>query len=261
MTGLLAGRRALVTGASRGIGRGIASALAEQGCMVAVAARTAEGLAETVALARVGGGIMVAVTADLSDAAACSGLVGRSAEALGGSIDILVHNAGAPSSAKVVDATLADWEHLMMLHATAAFLLAKSVAPAMIANRWGRIVNVGSVYSRVGVPYGSAYVASKHALLGLTRVLALELARYGVTANTLVPGWTDTEMVAEQALTVSAAQGTTAAEAMARFLQTQPIGRLISVDEIGAFVAFLCSQAAAPITGQALGVDGGMYQG
>jgi NAD(P)-dependent dehydrogenase (short-subunit alcohol dehydrogenase family) len=171
VTGLLAGQRALVTGASRGIGRGIASALAEQGCMVAVAARTAEVLAETVALARVRGGIMAAVTADLSDAAACSGLVGRSAEALGGSIDILVHNAGAPSSAKVVDATLADWEHLMMLHATAAFLLAKSAAPCndreSVATHSERRIGIFASRRRRSASTGGCTKDERAQLLGL----------------------------------------------------------------------------------------------
>jgi 3-hydroxybutyrate dehydrogenase len=156
---------------------------------------------------------------------------------------------------------LEDWHRLFQINATAAFLLARAAVPAMIEVGWGRIVNVGSVYSRVGVPYGSAYVASKHALLGLTRVLALELARHGITANTIVPGWTDTRLVADQAATVAARRNLATDDVLKLFLRSQPIGRLITIDEIGAFVAYLCNDAAAPITGQALDIDGGMFQG
>jgi len=253
-------RCALVTGASRGIGRSIAMALAGAGCSVAVSGRTEQELFNTVAMIQARGGVAQALVADLADPAACRALPGHAAHALGGAVDVLVHNAGMPSSAKVLDASLDDWNVLIQVNATAAFLLAQGVIPGMVRQRWGRIVTIGSVYSRVGVTYGSAYVASKHALLGLTRVLSLELIRHGITANTVIPGWTDTEMVAQQASTVARSRGTTTDAAVTDFLRGQPLGRLITPDEVAGLVGYLCSDLGDAITGQALHVDGGMYQ-
>jgi NAD(P)-dependent dehydrogenase (short-subunit alcohol dehydrogenase family) len=256
----LSGRRALVTGASRGIGRGIALALSSAGCAVAASARTVSGLEDTVKAAAHRAGRVVAVPADISIRSECTDVVYRSSEVLGGGIDILVHNAGLASSAKLQDVTLDDWDRLMQVNATAGLLLAQAAAPHMIQQRWGRIVMTGSLASRVGMAYGSSYVASKHAILGLTRVLALELIRHGITANTIIPGWTDTEMVRDQAATVAASRAISPDEAMKLFLAKQPLGRLITIDEQGALVAFLCSEQAAAITGQAINIDGGLFQ-
>src|SRR5262249_39643253 len=134
------------------------------------------------------------------------------------------------------------------------------VAPAMASAGWGRIVTIGSLYSRFGVARTAAYTASKHALLGLTRVLAAEFAGRGVTANTIVPGWVDTEMVRAEAAPAAASRGTSDEEIVRRFLRTQPIGRMVTPEEVGALVVYLASDAAAPVTGQALNIDGGSYQ-
>lgn len=253
-------RHALVTGAGRGIGRAVACGLAARGHRVAATARTLTDLEETAAIAAARGGVVVPVVADLADPDACADLPARAAQMLGHPLEILVHNAGMPHSAKVTALELGDWNTVMAVNATAAFLLAKQVAPMMQECGWGRIVNVGSVYSRIGVAYGGAYVASKHAVLGLTRVLALELARFGITANTVIPGWTDTRMVADQAVAVARGQGSTPDDAMRQFLKGTPIGRLIHPEETAALVEYLCSEPAGAVTGQAINIDGGMNQ-
>jgi NAD(P)-dependent dehydrogenase (short-subunit alcohol dehydrogenase family) len=253
--------RALVTGGSRGIGRGVSVALAAAGIDVAAAARTEAGLQETVAAAQAHGrGAVLALAADVGDLDACRALPARAAEALGGPVDVLVHCAGIARSAKVVDLPLADWEESMRVNVTAAFVLAQETAPAMVAAGWGRIMTIGSLYSRMGAKHSGAYAASKHALLGLTRVLSVEHARHGITANTIVPGFTDTEMVRDEARAVAAARQIDESEAIRRFLRIQPLGRMVTVDEVGALVAYLCGEAAAPITGQAINIDGGAVQ-
>lgn len=208
-----------------------------------------------------GGGRVVALTVDIADAGACTALPGRAAEALGGHVEALVHNAGISRAAKIADVTLDDWNEVMRVNVTAALLLVQAASPAMIEAGWGRIVNIGSIYSRLGAPHAGAYTASKHALLGLTRVLAVELVKHGVTANTIAPGFVDTEMVRAEAESVAAARGIGVDDALARFLRVQPLGRMVTAGEVGALAAFLCSDAAAPITGQCVNIDGGTHQG
>jgi NAD(P)-dependent dehydrogenase (short-subunit alcohol dehydrogenase family) len=254
--------RALITGASRGIGRGIALALAEAGHEVALAARDRAALEGTVAAARAAGAPRaVALDIDVGDPQACRRLAVRATAALdGGPIDILVHCAGVARNGAIGSLSLADWEASMRVNVTAAFVLAGELGPPMAEAGWGRIVTVGSLYARHGVARTAAYTASKHALLGLTRVLAAEYARRGVTANMVVPGWVDTRMVREQAERAAVARGLEPDEVLRRFVRDQPVGRMVTVDEVGALVAFLCSDAAAAITGQAIHVDGGSYQ-
>jgi NAD(P)-dependent dehydrogenase (short-subunit alcohol dehydrogenase family) len=256
----MSGRRALVTGASRGIGRAVAISLAEQGHHVAGVARSVDGLAETVAAAGQLSGTIRAVPGDLSVATGPPELVDAAEAALGGPVEILVHAAGIVGSARLIDLTLDDWNATQQVNVTSAFLLTQRLLPAMLAARWGRLVTIGSLYSRTGGKFAGAYAASKHALLGLTRVAAAETASSGVTANCVVPGWTDTDMVRDEARHVAQLQGIDEAEAVRRFLRGQPLGRLIEPREVGALVAFLCGDAAAAITGQAVHVDGGSLQ-
>jgi NAD(P)-dependent dehydrogenase (short-subunit alcohol dehydrogenase family) len=249
-------RRALVTGASRGIGRGIAVALAEAGHTVALAARDEAGLRETAAAAGDG----PVLVSDLSDLDACAALHGRAAEALGGPVEILVHVAGVARNGAVGELPLAGWDESMRVNVTSLFVLAGDALPAMKAAGWGRIVSIGSLYSRFGVSHTAAYTSSKHAVLGLTRVLSAEGVKHGVTANCLLPGWVDTEMVRGEAEKVSVARGTPVDEVVRKFLRTQPLGRMVTTAEVGALAAYLCSDAGAPITGQAINIDGGSYQ-
>jgi 3-hydroxybutyrate dehydrogenase len=255
-------RRALVTGASRGIGRGACLALAREGHHLALAARDAAGLAETARLAlEAGAASAEPLAADIGDLAACGTLAGRAAGALGGPVEILVHCAGIARNAPVGELSLDDWDASMRVNVSSLFVIAGDVAPQMREAGWGRIVTIGSLYSRFGVARTAAYTSTKHALLGLTRVLAAELVKVGGTANCVVPGWVDTEMVRSQAEAAAAERGVDEQEIVRRFLRNQPLGRMVTTDEVGALVAYLCSDAAAPITGQAINIDGGSFQG
>ena len=249
-------RRALVTGASRGIGRGIAVALAEAGHEVALAARDEAGLRQTAAAAGDG----PVLPADLSDLDACAALPGRAAEALGGDVEILVHVAGIARNGAIGSLSLADWDESLRVNVTSLFAMAGETLPKMREAGWGRIVTVGSLYSRFGVAHTAAYTSSKHAVLGLTRVLSAEGVKYGITANCILPGWVDTEMVRGEAQKVSDARGTPPEEVIKKFLRNQPLGRMVTTAEVGALATYLCSDAGAPITGQAVNIDGGSYQ-
>jgi 3-hydroxybutyrate dehydrogenase len=253
--------RALVTGGSRGIGRGIALALARAGHDVAVAARSVDGLEETAQAARdAGAGRAAALRLDAADPAACREVAARAADELGGAPDILVHCAGIARNGAVGELSLEDWNASFAVNVTSAFVLAGELVPRMAEAGWGRIVCVGSLYSRFGVARTAAYTATKHALLGLTRVLSAEFVSHGVTANALIPGFVDTEMVRGEADLAAEARGLEQDEVIRRFLRNQPIGRMVTVEEVGALAAFLCSDAAAPISGQAINIDGGTYQ-
>lgn len=251
-------RRALVTGASRGIGRGIAVALAEAGHSVALAARDGAGLAETAAAC--GASDAHVLVSDLNDLSVCGALPGRAAEALGGPVEILVHVAGIARNDAIGRLSLDSWEQSMRVNVTSLFVMAGEILPAMKSAGWGRIVSIGSLYSRFGVSHTAAYTTSKHAVLGLTRVLSAEGVKHGVTANCILPGWVDTEMVRGEAAKVSEARSIPEDEVIKKFIRDQPLGRMVSTAEVGALATFLCGDAAAPITGQALNIDGGSYQ-
>jgi NAD(P)-dependent dehydrogenase (short-subunit alcohol dehydrogenase family) len=257
----LSARRALVTGASRGIGLAIAQGLAAEGHRVAASARSEAALAAAAGPNGEEGGEILAVRADMAVPEECEALADRAADALGGPIEILVYCAGISRTGTVAELPTSDWEESMQVNATGALLVSAKVIPPMVDAGWGRIVNICSLYSRFGVPTSAAYTASKHALLGLTRVQSTELIRAGITVNGVVPGWVDTEMVRAEAASVAAARGLPEEEVLKRFLRDQRLGRLIEPAEVAALVSFLCGESAGAITGQALGIDGGSYQG
>jgi NAD(P)-dependent dehydrogenase (short-subunit alcohol dehydrogenase family) len=253
----LQGRVALVTGGGRGIGRAIALALAHEGVRVAVTARTAAELREVVQAIADGEGRALAVTADLADRNEVARVVREVVGALG-RVEILVNNAGIGSSANprpLVSFDDAFWDLSLALNLTAPYLLCKAVLPAMIEHRWGRIINVASINGKIGSLHGAAYAASKHGLLGLTRTLALEVARDGITVNAVCPGPVHTVMN-DRRLEYDSARLNVPFQHLEQSLT--PIGRRLEPDEVAPLALFLASEQANMVTGQAWNVCGGM---
>lgn len=252
----MSGGVALVTGASRGIGRAVAVELGARGWRLVLSSRSAGGLEETAVIVREAGGEAATLTCDLSDREQTASLVARATEAAAAP-ELLVHVAGVAPSAKIADHDDASWDLAMELNATAAFVLARAALPAMMKADRGRIVMVASTAGRVGYPYTAAYTASKHALVGLTRALAVEVARHGITVNAACPGFTDTGIVDDAVKNISERTGVTADEARRRLASMSPQQRLIDPVEVARLVAYLASEEAAGINGQAINIDGG----
>jgi NAD(P)-dependent dehydrogenase (short-subunit alcohol dehydrogenase family) len=247
-------RTCLITGAGRGIGRAIAVKLATQGHRVALVARNWDELDETAKLC--GGGALV-VPADLTAPGAVDDVF-AGVEAEFGPVDILVANAGAGTSAPIARITDADWQRMIDLNLTAPFRCIRRAVPAMMATGYGRIIVIASVASKRGEPYIAAYTAAKHGVLGLVRSAAVELARSGVTVNAVCPAYVDTPMTDGTIATIVDRTGRSADEARRILSDKQPIGRLITVDEVAEAVWF-CVQNAG-VTGQGINVDGGAIQ-
>jgi len=256
----LSGRIALVTGGGRGIGREAALALASAGADVAVAARSADELAHAVTAIRAAGRRGEAIVCDVTDRAQVEAMIAQVKSALG-EPSILVNNAGIAGSAKLTDTTDEMWDRMLRVNASGAFYCTRAVLPLMFQAKWGRIVNMASVAARVGAPYIAAYTASKHALLGLTRAVAVEVATRGITVNAVCPGYVDTEMTDASTANISKRTGRTEQDARKILEGFSPQGRLMTAAEVAALTLFLCSAAAAGINGQGLVVDGGALQG
>jgi 3-hydroxybutyrate dehydrogenase len=248
----LAGRHALVTGGSRGIGRAAAAALTRAGATVTVLGRDQATLAQTIARGDAAG----FVVADVTEAAAVGAGVARAA-AQHGPIDILVANAGGADSAPFAKADPEQFRRMFELNVMGSVHAIRAVLDGMVARRFGRIVAVASTAGLKGYAYVSAYCAAKHALVGLVRALAAETAATGVTVNAVCPGYTDTDMVRESAARIAAKTGRPAEEAVAAMVRNNPLGRLIRPDEVADAVLFLCSPTAAAVTGTTLTIGGG----
>jgi 3-hydroxybutyrate dehydrogenase len=252
----LAGRHAVVTGASRGIGAAIAAELVRLGADVTLIARHREPLSETARALSGGPGRVNDIVADVSDENAVARALADAGAALG-TPAILVNNAGGAESAPFARTDPALWRRMIDLNLTSAYLCTRAAAPAMIAARWGRIVNVASTAGLKGYGYVSAYVAAKHGVVGLTRALAVEFARTGVTINAVCPGYTDTPMLEGAIATIAAKTRRSSEEARASLAASNPMGRLIAPEEVAAAVGYLCLPAAGSVTGQTLALDGG----
>lgn len=249
-------RVALVTGAGRGIGRSSALELARRGARVAVTARTESQLESLVQEIAAAGGQAVAIADDLSDPAAPARIHARTKQALG-PIEILVNNAGIGSSQApqpLLDFDDEFWHLTMAVNVTAPYLLTKLVLPDMIAAGWGRIINISSINCKVPAMHAAAYVVSKHALTGLTKVTAKEMADKGITANAVCPGVTATELNDKRLQYDAARLGKSFEQLEA---DASPLGRRLLPDEMGALVGFLAEDAASGINGQAINVCGG----
>ena len=252
----LSGRRALVTGGGRGIGRAIALDLARAGAAVAVAARSrpeVEAVADEVVR---GGGHAAAVTLDVTDPESVRAAFAAAREALGG-LDILVNAAGVAPTAPLVRTSDAVWRQALETNLSGSFYCLREALPELTARGWGRVVNLASIAGKTGYPYIAAYAASKHGVLGLTRCAALEVATAGVTVNAVCPGYVDTPMLEAGVARIVEKTGLTTEEARRRLADMSPQKRLYTAEEVSALVLFLCGEVAGGINGQALSVDGG----
>lgn len=253
----LAGKVALITGASRGIGRAIAVRYAQEGAAVALAARGATELDAVAAEIQAQGGRALAVPCDVTSEAAVQDAVRRSAEALG-PIDLLVNSAGVYTVARFLDQSLADWQRVFEVNVHGTFIVTQAVLPSMIERRGGRIITIASTAGKWGTRYQSAYNASKHAVLGLSKCLALETAEFGIRVNAICPAFVDSPMVDEQLPNLARILGADVDTARKALLARIPIGRLIRIDEIPPLAVYLASDESEGMTGQAITLDGGM---
>lgn len=254
--GPLSGRGAVVTGGGRGIGAAIAHALAEAGASVVVSARSASEIEAIAASLRENGAAAWAVVCDVTNEASVRRL-GEEARRHLGAVEILVSNAGDAASAPLAKITLQEWNRILAVNATGTFLCTREFGPEMALRGRGRIVNVASTAGLHGGKYIASYAAAKHAVIGFTRSIALEMAERGVTVNAVCPGYTDTSLTDRTVRNISTRTGLDRAAAVAAILATSGQARLVTPEEVAAEVCRLCLDDAAATTGQAILVDGG----
>jgi NAD(P)-dependent dehydrogenase (short-subunit alcohol dehydrogenase family) len=250
----LEGRHALVTGAARGIGAEIARALAADGASLSLLGRRRDALQQLAD--SLPGARHAVIVADVADADSVTAAFAQARAALG-PIAILVNNAGQAESAPFHKTSLALWQRMLGVNLTGSFLCVQAALPDMLGAGWGRIVNIASTAGQKGYPYVSAYVAAKHGVVGLTRALALEVARKGITVNAVCPGYTDTDILKDSIANVMAKTGRSEEEALAEFSAGNPQGRVVQPGEVADAVRWLCGAAAASINGQSISVSGG----
>lgn len=243
----MSSRTAFVTGASRGIGKACALALARQGCRVALAARDAVKLEEVAGEIRQAGGEAYAVTLDINSPESIKEAFSKTAKEFG-PIHILVNNAGITKDGLAMRMKKEDWDSVVQVNLTGSFLCIQQVLSGMMKERWGRIINITSVVGQAGNPGQANYVASKAGVIGLTKSLAQEIASRSITVNAVSPGFIETDMT--HVLTP---------EQKEKIMASIPLKRLGQPEDIAAAVAFLASDAASYITGHVLSVNGGMY--
>jgi 3-hydroxybutyrate dehydrogenase len=252
----LRGRGAVITGGGRGVGAAVAQRLAAAGASVLVAARTAEEIERVAGRLRDEGREAHAATCDVADEASVNRLADAARDRLG-HVDILVNNAGVATAAPLHKTTLETWTRMLTVNATGAFLCLKAFLPGMVERRWGRVVNMASVAGLSADRYIAAYAASKHALVGLTRAAAAEVASRGVTVNAVCPSYLHTDMTRETIARIVQSTGRSEDETLDVILQRSPQKRLIEPEEVADMVMFLCSEGARGVTGESLVIDGG----
>jgi 3-hydroxybutyrate dehydrogenase len=256
---MLKGRNAVVTGSTSGIGLGVARALAAQGANVVL-----NGFGEAAAIEELRAGLerefaveVLYDGADLAGPAGCEALV-RGAAARFGSVDVLVNNAGIQHVDPIERFPVERWDAVIAVNLSAAFHTMRVALPGMKARGWGRMVNIASAHGLVASVNKAAYIAAKHGLVGLTKVVALETAETGITCNAICPGWVLTPLVQRQIDARAAAGGVPVEEAGRDLLaEKQPSKRFTTPEQIGALAVFLCSPGGDNMTGTALPIDGG----
>ena len=256
---MLKNKVAIVTGSTSGIGLGIAKELVSLGADMVLNGFGDAGEIETIrsGLEREHGIRVIYDAADMSKEQAVRGLIARTIETFG-RLDILVNNAGVQFTAPVEEFPTAKWNAILDINLSAAFHGIAAAVPQMKKQRWGRIVNIASTHGLVASTHKAAYVAAKHGLVGLTKVVGLETAGSGVTCNTICPGWVRTPLVEKQISDIAAEKHISQKEAADEILaEKQPSLEFVSPSQLGGTVAFLCSPAADQITGTAISVDGG----
>ncbi|MBU1176651.1 MAG: 3-hydroxybutyrate dehydrogenase [Alphaproteobacteria bacterium] len=252
-------RAVLITGSTSGIGLAIAKAFGAMGWRVGVNSYEPAAAVESIlnAVADAGAPEVRYFEADLGDASASARIV-EEAIAQFGALDVLVNNAGVQKVAPVEDFPIEDWNRIRTISLDGAFQAIRAVLPGMKQRQWGRIINIAAVHGLRGAPYKSAYVATKHALVGLTRAVALEVAELGITVNAICPGYVWTPLV-ERQLEEQMRQHGLGREEVIRtiMLAPQPTRRFVQPEEIGALAVYLCGDMARSITGTTIAVDGG----
>ncbi len=252
----LAGNRAIVTGAGRGIGRAIALALAEAGADIGVTARTTPDLESLVSEIEAMGRRCFFAACDVTDAGQVQEMATSLTREIGG-VDILVNNAGSAESHKFLHHPDELWHRMLAANLTSVYYVTKAFLPSMMEQESGRIINISSTAAKVGDKYVAAYTAAKHGVLGLTRSLAAELAQHNITVNAVCPGFVDTPMTQTSIGNIVQRTGMSEEAARAVLEKTNPQGRLITPEEVASVVIFLSQESSKGITGQAINVDGG----
>jgi NAD(P)-dependent dehydrogenase (short-subunit alcohol dehydrogenase family) len=257
VVGLLDGRVALVSGASRGIGRAIATTFATQGADVCLVATNVALLAEVAAECEQLGVRTITQPTDVTDADACGRAVAMARESLGG-LDILVNSASVYTAAPFLEHTIADFQRMMDVNVFGTVQLMQAALPGMIAQGYGRIVNISSTAGKWASRNRSAYLVSKHALVGLTRAVAIETARQGVTVNAICPGPVETDMLDELVAARARIENASPDAIWAELRAGPAIGRVLQPVEVADLTAYLASEQAGGMTGQSLALDGGI---
>jgi NAD(P)-dependent dehydrogenase (short-subunit alcohol dehydrogenase family) len=250
---MMTGRHALVTGAARGIGAAIVRALSDAGARVTLVGRHEETLTRLAAMLA---GDTCCVAADVSDEPDVARAFTQARERLG-PVSILVNNAGQAETAPLAKVTLAIWNRMLAVNLTGTMLCSQAALPDMLNAGYGRIVNIASTAALRGFRYGTAYAASKHGVLGLTRSLALEVADRGITVNAVCPGYVETDMMDQAIDNVMKRTGRTREEARAYFASQNPQRRVVQPREVADAVLWLCGDGAAGVNGAAIPISGG----
>ncbi|HEX6313453.1 MAG TPA: SDR family NAD(P)-dependent oxidoreductase [Gemmatimonadaceae bacterium] len=248
----LNGKHALVTGAGRGIGAAIAQSLSGEGASVSLMVRNPDGGEKVARSLR---GAHAVVIADITDRSAVQDACRQAAEQLG-PVDILVNNAGSTESAPFLASSPSLFERMIAEHLLGAVYATQAVLPAMIERKRGHVVNIASTAGLRGEAYVTAYVAAKHALVGLTKALAVEVAKHGISVNAVCPGYTDTDLVRDAVRRIAAKTGRGDDDALHSILARAGQARLVTVDEVAAAVLSLCTAPAGAASGQTVVVDG-----